>query len=127
MSVCPHALRLRVFLLKTRKFGALMMVQMTTGLFFLEGVPYTSYGIQCGDVVIHDVSLEKESMENLVALCNREDLAPVHVRDIVEDFLAASAYGTMDGRDFQSENIVYTAFETDGTGAVEYLHEIGNA
>ena len=127
MSVCPHALRLRVFLLKTRKFGALMMVQMTTGLFFLEGVPYTSYGIQCGDVVIHDVSLDKESMENLVALCNREDLAPVHVRDIVEDFLAASAYGTMDGRDFQSENIVYTAFETDGTGAVEYLHEIGNA
>ena len=127
MSVCPHALRLRVFLLKTRKFGALMMVQMTTGLFFLEGVPYTSYGIQCGDVVIHDVSLDKESMENLVALCNREDLAPVHVREIVEDFLAASAYGTMDGRDFQSENIVYTAFETDGTGAVEYLHEIGNA
>ena len=127
MSVCPHALRLRVFLLKTRKFGALMMVQMTTGLFFLEGVPYTSYGIQCGDVVIHDVSLDKESMENLVALCNREDLAPVHVRDIVEDFLAASAYGTMDGRDFQAENIVYTAFETDGTGAVEYLHEIGNA
>lgn len=105
----------------------MMMVQMTTGLFFLEGVPYTSYGIQCGDVVIHDVSLDKESMENLVALCNREDLAPVHVRDIVEDFLAASACGTMDGKVFQSENIVYTAFETDGTGAVEYLHEIGNA
>ena len=87
-----------------------MMVQMTTGLFFLEGVPYTSYGIQCGDVVIHDVSLDKESVENLVALCNREDLAPVHVRYIVEDFLEASACGTMDDNEFQQENIIYAAF-----------------
>ena len=104
-----------------------MMVQMTTGLFFLEGVPYTSYGIQCGDVVIHDVSLDKESMENLVALCNREDLAPVHLRDIVEDFLEASACGTMDGNECQQENIIYAAFEADSTGAVEYLYKRDDA
>ena len=63
------------------------MYQMTTGMFDLEGERYTSFGIQFGDVVINDISLDKSAVEALVMLCNDKKLSVLHLPDIVNDFL----------------------------------------
>lgn len=37
---------------------------------------------------LHDVSPDKASISALVSLCNHLQLSPVHLDDVVEDFLA---------------------------------------
>ena len=61
--------------------------QPTREIHFLEGKPYCSYGIRCAAVQIHDITLNQSEIELLVSLCNQLELAPCHLRDIVEDFL----------------------------------------
>lgn len=65
------------------------MYQMISGTYSLEGRSYTSFGIQCGNVIMEDISLNKAAMLAFVSLCNRELVEPVHLPDIVTDFLAA--------------------------------------
>ena len=36
---------------------------------------------------LHDVTSDREKLESLVAICNREGLSLVHLYDVVEDFL----------------------------------------
>lgn len=57
---------------------------------------YTSYGIvvcsmennQRKEVLrVSDVSTKKERIENLIDLCNKEQLEPVHIYDVIEDCL----------------------------------------
>jgi hypothetical protein len=55
---------------------------------------YSSYGIDAFDDSssnpIHsilDISTEKDSLENLICLCNESQLDIVHLDDVVEDFL----------------------------------------
>lgn len=48
---------------------------------------WNTYGITYGDIVIEDISTEKEKIEKLVRLCNELDLDPIHIHDVVEDFL----------------------------------------
>lgn len=36
---------------------------------------------------VSDVSTDKNKVENLIALCNKECLDPVHIYDVIEDFL----------------------------------------
>lgn len=36
---------------------------------------------------VSDVSTDKNKVENLIALCNEEHLDPVHIYDVIEDFL----------------------------------------
>lgn len=65
----------------------LEMYQIKTGNYALEGKTYTSYGIQCDDLVIEDISLDRTVIEALVEQCNREELDRIHLLDVVEDFL----------------------------------------
>ena len=37
---------------------------------------------------VHDVTTDKQAIDELVSLCNRLDLSTVHLIDVVEDFLA---------------------------------------
>ena len=37
---------------------------------------------------VHDVTSDKQALDELVSLCNRLELSTVHLMDIVEDFLA---------------------------------------
>ena len=37
---------------------------------------------------LHDVSSDKNTRAELVSLCNRLQLSPIHLHDVVEDFLA---------------------------------------
>lgn len=57
---------------------------------------YTAYGIcvcsmennQRKEVLkVSDVSTDKEKVDNLVDLCNKEQLEPVHIYDVIEDCL----------------------------------------
>lgn len=38
--------------------------------------------------VIHDITSDRQALEELVEKCNRKHLSPIHLNDIVEDFLA---------------------------------------
>ena len=37
---------------------------------------------------VHDVTTDKQALDELVSLCNRLELSTVHLMDVVEDFLA---------------------------------------
>ena len=58
----------------------------------------TSYGITVyignhknGSAVIagkvHDITSDKQALTELIAQCNRLELSPIHLQDVVEDFL----------------------------------------
>lgn len=56
------------------------------------GKEHTTYGVElwqlCQAVrVIPDVSLDEASVRELVRLCNELELDPIHLDDVVEDFL----------------------------------------
>ena len=52
-----------------------------------QGVSYDTYGISYEDIEIQDVSTDKTKVEKLVNLCNELDLSPIHLNDVLEDFL----------------------------------------
>ncbi len=61
-----------------------------------ESMAYTAYGIVVCSVEnnegkevlrIPDVSADKSKVEELVELCNKEQLEPVHIYDVIEDCL----------------------------------------
>lgn len=59
----------------------------------LEGQNYIGYGIdaECdGEVLklVPDVSLNRADMEELARRCTEEELAPEHLNDVIEDYLA---------------------------------------
>lgn len=63
----------------------------------VNGVKYTSYGIAIADfsdtypVIIETIpslSTQKEPICRLTELCNQLRLSPMHLADVVEDFLA---------------------------------------
>ena len=54
---------------------------------------YTSYGIKAfkdGKEVgfVSDVSVDRDFVEELVELCNTEQLDPIHLFDVVEDAIS---------------------------------------
>ena len=38
---------------------------------------------------VHDVTADKQSLDELASLCNRLELSTIHLNDVVEDFLAS--------------------------------------
>ena len=58
-------------------------------LFDIHGKPYITYGIMSleDEVYVPDVSLNKENIIRLVDLMNHEKLEPIHLMDVIEDFL----------------------------------------
>ena len=38
-------------------------------------------------VSVHDITTDKQALDELVSLCNRLELSTVHLMDVVEDFL----------------------------------------
>lgn len=50
---------------------------------------YVTYGILLdGEVAVSDLCLDGRRVRDLVDLCNEGDLDPIHLPDVVEDFLA---------------------------------------
>lgn len=56
---------------------------------FLEGEKYVTYGIACDEqnVVVPDITLNKFKIYQFVKLINDNDLHPIHIMDVIEDFL----------------------------------------
>ncbi len=64
------------------------MYTLTEEKKILEEQEYVAYGIRYNsEYCIDDVSADKEAVKRLVANCNKYELDPVHLRDVVEDFL----------------------------------------
>lgn len=52
-----------------------------------NGTKHDTYGISYADKEIKDISTEKKKVEKLVSLCNNLSLSPIHINDVIEDFL----------------------------------------
>lgn len=52
-----------------------------------NGNAVETYGITCDDREIKDISTNKEKVESLINLCNKNNLSPMHLDDVIEDFL----------------------------------------
>ena len=54
-----------------------------------NGQTDTAFGIEYPeeDLYIPDVFLDRERAEEFVALCNKLDLSPLHIFDVLEDIL----------------------------------------
>ena len=53
----------------------------------IEGKIYTVFGIECENIRIDDVSSDRIRVIRLVELANALSLSPVHIKDVVIDFL----------------------------------------
>ena len=52
-----------------------------------NGQQHTTYGISYNDTTVKDISINKAKVENLISLCNKLDLSPIHIYDVIDDFL----------------------------------------
>lgn len=54
----------------------------------IEGERHVVYGIRCNDAYcFEDISTNKNAVEELADKCNKFSLSPVHLADVIEDFL----------------------------------------
>ena len=77
-------------ILRNLKKMVYMMYQLCTSTHFIKEHAYISYGIQHDSMRIEDISLSKGSVEALVVLCNQGKLDPIHLENVIEDFLAVN-------------------------------------
>lgn len=55
----------------------------------VEGEEHMVYGMKFNDELrFDDISEDKESVSALVEDCNKYQLEPIHMLDVIEDFLA---------------------------------------
>ena len=54
----------------------------------IEGQSLITYGISYNDITIHDISIRKDKIVKLINKCNYYNLDPIHIYDVIEDFLA---------------------------------------
>lgn len=67
--------------------------KMIEGLYSVENETHTGYGIAldddaCPNMKFPDMSTNRAEVETLVDLCNSLQLSPIHLEDVVDDFLA---------------------------------------
>ena len=55
-----------------------------------DGETAQSYGITYDSREIYDISTDKEKVERLIALCNEGNLSPIHIDNIIDDFLVGT-------------------------------------
>ena len=51
------------------------------------GISVQSHSKDYESFVIPDIATDREDVEELAALCNRLQLSPIHLADVIEDFL----------------------------------------
>lgn len=52
-----------------------------------QGITHKTYGITCEERIILDISTNKQSTETLIKKANEMGLSPIHLDDVIEDFL----------------------------------------
>ena len=65
------------------------MYFLTKDKVIVEGGEYTVYGMRYDDgPIAADLSTDKRVVQGLVEKCNKYQLEPIHMFDVIEDFLA---------------------------------------
>ena len=70
-----------------------MKYSLIKGTYLIEGKAHIGYGIgytENSALSFEDLTLNPISVAKLVKLCNELDLSPIHLKDVVEDFLIES-------------------------------------
>ena len=69
------------------KIGESILYKICKSTKEIEGKIYTVFGIECEKIRIDDVSSDRIRVMRLVELANALSLSPVHIKDVVIDFL----------------------------------------
>ena len=67
-----------------------MKYALIQGTYLIGGEAHIGYGIAYTEnnyLSFEDLTLDPISVAKLVKLCNELDLSPIHLKDVVEDFL----------------------------------------
>ena len=70
-----------------------MKYSLIKGTYLIEGESHIGYGIgytENSDLSFEDLTLNPIAVAKLVKLCNELDLSPIHLKNVVEDFLIQS-------------------------------------
>ena len=70
-----------------------MKYALIQGSYLIDGETHIGYGIgytQNSVLSFEDLTLNRTDAAKLVTLCNELDLSPIHLNDVVEDFLIKS-------------------------------------
>ena len=70
-----------------------MKYSLIKGSYLIDGESHIGYGIsytENSEVSFEDLTLNPITVAKLVKLCNELDLSPIHLKDVVEDFLIES-------------------------------------
>lgn len=65
---------------------------LIANIYIVEDRPHIGYGIGCraDNSAFEDMSADPIALANLINLCNKLKLSPLHLEDVVEDFLIES-------------------------------------
>lgn len=70
-----------------------MKYSLIKGTYLIEGEAHIGYGIgytENSALSFENLALNPIPVAKLVKLCNELDLSPIHLKDVVEDFLIES-------------------------------------
>ena len=63
------------------------MYEICESIISAEDKTVKTYGLKYGSVKIEDISTDEREVAKLIASLNRLDVSPVHIYDIIDDFL----------------------------------------
>ncbi len=69
--------------------------ELIEGIFTLDQQEHKGYGISVNytnidtPLLFHDISTNKNDVIKLVSLCNELQLDPIHIRDVIDDYLVS--------------------------------------
>lgn len=63
------------------------MFELCESIISTEDKTVKTYGLRYGNVRIEDISVDKERVTELIEVLNREKASPIHIYDIIDDFL----------------------------------------
>ena len=57
----------------------------------LDGKIYNAYGIAVQEIArIDDIAVSAETLRHLVELCSRLELSPLHLSEVIDDFILSA-------------------------------------
>lgn len=79
------------YILNLPKFNmeqGIIMYRLISKRTIVEGEEYVVYGIRYSDeYCFEDISTNQKAVKELADVCNKLSLSPIHLADVIEDFL----------------------------------------
>lgn len=64
-----------------------MMYELVESEVTIENRTYQTFGMSWEEIIIKDITTEREEAEQLIKECNDNELDPIHLNEFVESFL----------------------------------------